>query len=70
MNREPLGIKKPKSSKYDGICAKRNLGGSNLNCYKCVQKDLSASKTLMPPEIRPQGFLCGHTGKFGLPERF
>lgn len=38
MNGEPLWVKKPKSSKSDGICARRNTGESDLNCYKCVQR--------------------------------
>lgn len=63
-------MKKPKNSKYDSIYARRNMGESNLNCYKCVQKDLSASETPMSPESHPQGFLCGHIGMFGLSERF
>lgn len=37
--------------------------------HVCAE-DLSASETPTPPEIRPQGSLCEHTGKFGLSERF
>lgn len=37
-------MKKPKSSKYDGLCARRSMGESNLNCYKCVQKTSQPQK--------------------------
>lgn len=54
---------KPKSSKSDGIFARRNMGESSLNCYKCVQRTSPPQK--LPCHLRSALMASsGHTGKF------
>lgn len=60
-------MKKPKSSKHDGISARRNIGEKQSELLQvCAKGHLSASDTPTSPETCPQGFLCWLHRKFGL----
>lgn len=68
---EPLWMKKPNSSKHDGISARRSMGEKQSELLQvCAKGHLLASDMPTPPETCPHGFLCWLHREVWSSERF